>query len=77
MLHSEDWLGKEDIIEMQKNTHVQTGPDEAPFVQWQMHRPHSFSSINVKGPCHKVAEDRPPTEIWKSFKGIGPHEGGE
>lgn len=68
---------KEEIIEMQKHTHVQTSTDEAPFVPWQMHRLHSFPAINIKGPCHNVTEDLPPTETWKCFKGIDHHEGGE
>lgn len=77
MLHLVDWLGKEEITETQKRTHVQTGTDEAPFVLWQMHRLHSFPAINIKGPCHNVAEGLPPMETWRCFKGLDHHEGGE
>lgn len=61
MLHLAGWLGKEGIIEMQMHTHVQTTPDEAPFVQWQMHRLDSFTAMKIKGLPHKVA-DLPPKE---------------
>lgn len=49
MLHLADWLGKEEAIEMQKHTHVQTTTDEAPFVRWQMHKLDSFTAIKSRG----------------------------
>ena len=64
------WLGKEEILEMQKHTRVQTTTDESPFAQWQMHRLDSFPAINLKGPSHNVAEDLPATETCKCFIGI-------
>lgn len=77
MLHLADWLGKEEITETQTRTHVQTSTDEAPFVLWQMHSLHSFPAINIKGPCHNVAERLPPMKTWQCFKGLDHHEGGE
>lgn len=52
------------------HTRVQTATDEAPLVQWQMHRLHSSAVVNIKALGHNGAEARPPTETWKCFKGI-------
>lgn len=77
MLHLAGWLGKEEITEMQKHTHMQTPPDEAPSVQGQRHRLHSPPAINIKGPRHNVAEDPPPMETWECSKGLDWHTAGE
>lgn len=55
------WLEKEEAIDM-KSVHEYKQPHQAPFVQWQIHRLHSFSAIQIKGPSHSVAH-LPPKEI--------------